>query len=234
MSQRSNVDWIEFNKREEFHKRLLVSMSRGQRDRTPCAFYNPNMEPVLLRSSSQKSNTSRKSHRNTPKKTKIIESLNFEPKHSRRPSRDAQKMKHITNQILESRREKLTQREDRVESERKGKISERKKVGVPRIPERALKSTYIIKDEENRVASAESQYADPGTVSQRMLSQTATQPWQVDSSNNNDLDPEILVTSCILKDTQTRPKTNDKVAKPNKLLPMLNLDESVQKMPSKG
>ena len=29
MSQRSNVDWIAFNKREEFHKRLLVSMSRG-------------------------------------------------------------------------------------------------------------------------------------------------------------------------------------------------------------
>ena len=84
------------------------------------------------------------------------------------------------------------------------------------------------------MASAESQYADPGTVSQRMLSQTATQPWQVDSSNNNDLDPEILVTSCILKETQPRPKTNDKVAKPNKLLPMLNLDESVQKMPSKG
>ena len=64
------------------------------------------------------------------------------------------------------------------------------------------------------------------------MSQTATQPWQVDSSNNNDLDPEILVTSHIIKDAP-RPKTNDKVGKPSKLLPMLNFDESVQKITSK-
>ena len=66
-----------------------------------------------------------------------------------------------------------------------------------------------------------------------MMSQTAGQPWQVDSSNNNDLDPEILITSCIIKEAQSRPKTNDKVGKPSKLLPMLNLDESVQKITAK-
>lgn len=154
MSQRSNVDWIEFNKREEFHKRILVSLSRGQRDRTPCAFYNPNMEPVLLRSNSQRSNSSRKSHRNTPRKTKFIEPLNFEVKHGRRQSRDAQKMKSFTNQILESRREKIAAKDDRTESERKGKAGERKRMLVPKLPEKALKSTYIIKDEGNRLASA--------------------------------------------------------------------------------
>ena len=63
--------------------------------------------------------------------------------------------------------------------------------------------------------------------------QTTAQPWQVDSSNNNDLDPEILITSCIIKEAQNRPKTNDKVGKPSKLLPMLNLDESVQKITAK-
>ena len=33
MNQKSHVDWIEYNKREKEHKRLLISLSRGQRDK---------------------------------------------------------------------------------------------------------------------------------------------------------------------------------------------------------
>ena len=52
MNQKSAVDWIEYNKREKLHKRLLVSLSRGQRDKAPCAFYDPNRQPFLIRSNS--------------------------------------------------------------------------------------------------------------------------------------------------------------------------------------
>ena len=55
---------------------------------------------------------------------------------------------------MESRREKIVAKDDRTESERKVKTGERKRMLIPKLPEKALKSTYIIKDEGNRLASA--------------------------------------------------------------------------------
>lgn len=101
MNQKSTVDWIEFNKREKEHKRLLMSLSK--RDHIPCAFYDPNRQPVLIRSNSQKSTLSKKSSRkNSPKKVKRFEPINADMIRTRKPSRQKRSM---TKKILENRKE---------------------------------------------------------------------------------------------------------------------------------
>ena len=56
------------------------------------------------------------------------------------------KIKNLTNQILENRREKIGSKEERAESERKSRDTSRRRMIVPRLPQKALKSTYIIRD----------------------------------------------------------------------------------------
>ena len=61
--QQSSVNWIELNKREKMHKKLLTSL--GRQDKLPQAFYNPNYKTQLIRDFSQRSSMSARSSRST-------------------------------------------------------------------------------------------------------------------------------------------------------------------------
>ena len=73
--QSANVNWLELNKRERMHKRLLISL--GRKDNLPMAFYDPKRQPTLLRcqSGGRRSSVSSSSHRGGGSAIKLRGSL---------------------------------------------------------------------------------------------------------------------------------------------------------------
>ena len=63
-----------------------------------------------------------------------------------------------------------------MEADRNSKADQQKFIG--KIPEKALRSTFMIKDDEVRIGTVSSAYNNTATASQKMMSQTATQAWQ--------------------------------------------------------
>ena len=133
-------------------KKLLMSMSR--RDNLPMAFYNPNREPQLIRSSSRKSSLSsaRSSHRDTMSPGNFRTSNAFERSYEYRT-------KHKKRRgSLSARRKSKASYED--ERDRSARLAADRNYGkkkfATKIPEKALRSTFNIEQERNHKAMIKS------------------------------------------------------------------------------
>jgi len=135
----------------------------------------------------------------------------------------------MTRKVLDSRRELELSRDQRMEADQNSRNTDNVQKFIGRIPEKALRSTFMIRDDEVQIASnqgtVDSVYNNAvGTVSGNVMSQTATMAWQ---EGTDGLDNEILASS-IQRQAGPRPKTNDKTsANMKKLPPMLPIDASI-------
>ena len=71
----------------------------------------------------------------------------------RQPSRQMSRKRSMTKKVLDSRRELELSRDQRMEADRNSRNADNVQKFIGKIPEKALRSTFMIRDDEVQIAS---------------------------------------------------------------------------------